>query len=121
MSDAMASRVSDASPPRQRSSAPNKSVLPAPVSPVSTLNPGPNSRRASWITPSPWAYSSNNWDLGMTLSKALVETRGEIETARGHDADRCGALAHFDELAGTQRANVLSVRDDDGRFVIGDP
>jgi len=34
--------------------------LAAPVSPVSTLKPEPNSRRASWITPSPWAYSSNS-------------------------------------------------------------
>ena len=74
MSAAIAARVAEPSPPRQRSRAPRSSVLPAPVSPVRTLNPGPNSRRASSITPSPWAYSSNNWDLGMTLSKALVET-----------------------------------------------
>jgi len=56
----------------------------------------------------------------MTLSKALVEARREIEAARGDDANRRRALAHFDELTSVERANVLSVGDDDGRFVLGD-
>src|ERR1035438_2294388 len=120
MSVAIAARVTDPSPPKQRSRAPKRSVFPAPVSPVSTLKPGPNSRRASWITPRPWAYNSNSVDLGMSLSEAFMESCRQVEAASGDDPHRHGALAHLDELTDSQRPDVATVGDDDRRLVLGD-
>src|SRR5579863_2700789 len=119
MSAAIAARVTEPSPPKQRSSAPRSNVLPAPVSPVMTLKPGPNSNRASPITPKPWAYSSNRVDLGMSLSKTLVESGRQVETARRDDPHRRGALANLDVLARSQRSDVAAVGDDDGWLVLG--
>src|ERR1035437_5626900 len=100
------------------SSAPSSSVLPAPVSPVRTLKPSPNSSRASSMTPKPWAYNSTNCVLGMTLSQALAQTKTQLDSSRRHNPHGAWAATYFNGLTGVERADRSAIGADDAGLVV---